>query len=196
MQITPFSGPSYISVYRLLFHLKILRCLCVATSWFATIPFPVSAYIGSLCARTSMSVDPQHQYIVFLKQFLKGGFYTGKNEHLLPHRSPAAAKGGFYTHGRENFCFLLPPAAMHTTLIHAPAFSIACAKRGFYTGKTSYSTLHPCLHGNALPLSQKRDFHPAQFVTATDGIQKKLWKQRFFHSKKEVSTCLFWLIGL
>ena len=25
-----------------------------------------------------MLVDPQHQYIVFLKQFLKGGFYTGK----------------------------------------------------------------------------------------------------------------------
>ena len=39
---------------------------------------PVSAYIASLCARTSMLVDPQHQYIVFLKQFLKGGFYTGK----------------------------------------------------------------------------------------------------------------------
>ena len=33
---------------------------------------------SSLCARTSMLVDPQHQYIVFLKQFLKGGFYTGK----------------------------------------------------------------------------------------------------------------------
>lgn len=26
-----------------------------------------------------MFVDPQHQYIVFLNQFLKGGFYTGKN---------------------------------------------------------------------------------------------------------------------
>lgn len=79
MQIIPFSKPSYISVYRLLFYLKILRCLCVVTSWFATITFPVSAYIDSLCARISMLVDPQHQYIVFLKQFLKGGFYTGKN---------------------------------------------------------------------------------------------------------------------
>lgn len=78
MQIIPFSKPNYISVYRLLFCLKILRCLCVETSWFATITFPVSAYIDSLCARTSMLVDPQHQYIVFLKQFLKGGFYTGK----------------------------------------------------------------------------------------------------------------------
>lgn len=46
---------------------------------FATITFPVSAYIASLCARISMLVDPQHQYIVFLKQSLKGGFYTGKN---------------------------------------------------------------------------------------------------------------------
>ena len=79
MQIIPFSQPCYISIYRLLFYLKILRYLCVVTSWFATITFPVSAYIDSLCARTSMLVDSQHQYIVFLKQFLKGGFYTGKN---------------------------------------------------------------------------------------------------------------------
>ena len=79
MQIIPFSQPNYISVYRLLFCLKILRCLCVVTSWFVTITFPVSAYIDSLCARISMLVDPQHQYIVFWNQFLKGGFYTGKN---------------------------------------------------------------------------------------------------------------------
>lgn len=196
MRITPFLQPWYISVYRLLFCLKNLRCLCVVTSWFATITFPVSAYIDSLCARTSMLVDPQHQYIVFFKQFLKGGFYTGKFEHLLPQRSPAAAKGGFYTRGRGNFCFTLSPAPMHAILIQAPAFSDACAKRGFYTGKISYRTLHLCLHGNALPLSQKRDFRPAQFVAATGSIQKKLWKQRFFHGKKEVSTRLFWLIGL
>ena len=174
MQIIPFSQPNYISVYRLLFCLKNLRCLCVVTSWFATITFPVSAYIDSLCARISMLVDPQHQYIVFFKQFLKGGFYTGKFEHLLPQRSLAATKGGFYTHGRGNFCFTLSPAPMHTILIQAPAFSDACAKRGFYTGKTSYNTLHLCLHGNALSLSQKRDFRPAQFVAATDSIQKKL----------------------
>ena len=108
MQIIPFSEPGYISVYRPLFCLKILRCLCVATSWFATITFPVSAYIGSLCARTSMLVDPQHQYIVFLKQFPKGGFYTEKKRAPPPQRSPAAAKGGFYTRERENSCFPLP----------------------------------------------------------------------------------------
>ena len=108
MQIIPFSQPYYISVYRLLFRSKILRCLCVAISWFATIPFPVSAYIGSLCARTSMLADPQQQYIVFLNQFLKGGFYTGKKRAPPPQRSPAAAKGGFYTRERENSCFPLP----------------------------------------------------------------------------------------
>lgn len=175
MRIIPFSEPCYISVYRLLFYLKILRCLCVATSWFATITFPVSAYIGSLCARTSMSVDPQHQYIVFLKQFPKGGFYTGKN------RTPPAAEitrsiKRRFLHPRKGkflFCFS-PPASMHTIPIQTLAFSIACAKRGFYTGKISYSTLHSCLHGNALPLSQMRDFYFAQFVTATDSIQKNL----------------------
>lgn len=75
---------------------------------------------------------------------------------------------------KGKFLFHFSPASMPTTLIQAPAFSDACAKRGFYTGKTSYNTLLLCLHGNALPLSQKRDFHPAQFVDATDSIQKKL----------------------
>lgn len=174
MQIIPFSQPSYISVYRLLFYLKILRCLCVVTSWFATITFPVSAYIDSLCARISMLVDPQHQYIVFLKHFLKGGFYTGKNRAPPTAEITCSSKRRFLHSQKGNFCFTLSPASMHTILIQAPAFSDACAKRGFYTGKTSYNTLHLCLHGNALPLSQKRDSHPAQFVAATDSIQKKL----------------------
>lgn len=174
MRITPFSKPCYISVYRLLFCLIILRCLCVVTSWFAIITFPVSAYIDSLRARTSMLVDPQHQYIVFLKQFLKGGFYTGKFEHLLPQRSPAAAKGGFYTRGREILVSLLPCFYAYYPNSSAGVFRCLCAKRGFYTGKISYNTLHLCLHGNALPLSQKQDFHPEQFVAATGSIQKKL----------------------
>ena len=189
MQIIPFSQPCYISVYRLLFCLKILRCLCVVTSWFATITFPVSAYIDSLCARISMLVDPQHQYIVFLKQFLKGGFYTGKNRALPTAEITCSSKRRFLHSRKGNFCFTLSPASMHTILIQAPAFSDACAKRGFYTGKTSYNTLHLCLHGNALPLSQKRDFHPAQFVAATDSIQKNFEnrdsstaKKRFLHA--------------
>ena len=174
MRITPFSQPCYISVYRLLFCLKILRCLCVVTSWFANITFPVSAYIDSLCSRISMLVDPQHQYIVFLKQFLKGGFYTEKNRAPPTAEITRSSKRRFLHPRKGNFCFTLSPASMHTILIQAPAFSDACAKRGFYTGKTSYNTLHLCLHSNALPLSQKRDFHPAQFVAATGSIQKKL----------------------
>lgn len=158
-----------------------LSCLCL--------------YSLSLCKNKYVSWSTTPIYSV-LKQSLKGGFYTGKIEHLLPQRSLAAAKGGFYIRGRGNFCFTLSPVSIHPILIQAPAFSDACAKRGYYTGKISYRTLHLCLHGNALPLSQKRDFHPAQFVAATDSIQKKLWKQRFFHGKREVSTCLFWLIGL
>jgi hypothetical protein len=75
-------------------------------------------------------------------------------------------------------------APMHTILIQAPAFSVACAKRGFYTGKISYNTLHLCLHGNALPLSQKQDFHPAQFVAATGSIQKKTLKTEILPRQK------------
>ena len=108
VQIIPFSQPSYISVYRLLFCLKILRCLCVVTSWFATITFPVSAYIASLCARTSMLVDPQHQYIVFLKQFLKGGFYTGKIWALPTAEITRSSKRRFLHSRKGNSCFTSP----------------------------------------------------------------------------------------
>ena len=135
VQIIPFSQPSYISVYRLLFCLKILRCLCVVTSWFATITFPVSAYIASLCARTSMLVDPQHQYIVFLNQFLKGGFYTGKFEHLLPQRSPAAAKGGFYTREREILVSLLPCFYAYYPNSSAGVFRCLCKERFLHRKK-------------------------------------------------------------
>ena len=184
MQIIPFSKPSYISVYRLLFYLKILRCLCVVTSWFATITFPVSAYIDSLCARISMLVDPQHQYIVFLKQFLKGGFYTGKFEHLLPQRSPAAAKGGFYTRGRGNFCLTLSPAPMHTILIQAPAFSDACAKRGFYTGKTSYNTLHLWLARQCSPAIAKARFPSCTICSRNRQYTEKTLKTEILPRQK------------
>lgn len=126
----------------------------------------------------------------------KRRFLHRKKSSASYHRDHPQQQKEVSTHAEGEILVSLSPASMHTTLIHALAFSIACAKRGFYTGKISYSTLHLCLHGNALPLSQKRDFHPAQFVTATGSIQKKLWKQRLFHEKKEVSTCLFWLIGL
>lgn len=174
MQIIPFSQPSYISVYRLLLCLKILRCLCVVTSWFATITFPVSAYIDSLCARTSMLVDPQHQYIVFLKQFLKGGFYTGKIWALPTAEITCSSKRRFLHSRKGKFLFYSLPCFYAHYPNSSAGVSVACAKRGFYTGKISYRTLHLCLHGNALPLSQRQDFRPAQFVAATGSIQKKL----------------------
>lgn len=196
MRITPFSQPCYISVYRLLFCLKILRCLCVVTSWFATVTFPVSAYIDSLCARISMLVDPQHQYIVFLKQFLKGGFYTGKIWALPTAEITCSSKRRFLHTRKGKFLFYSLPYP-YAYYPNSSAGVFRCLhKERFLHRKTSYNTLHLCLHGNALPLSQKRDFHPAQFVAAPGSIQKELWKQRFFHGKKEVSTCLFWLIGL
>lgn len=123
-----FAAQLYIGISPIILF-KILRCLCVVTSWFATITFPVSAYIASLCARTSMLVDPQHQYIVFLNQFLKGGFYTGKFEHLLPQRSPAAAKGGFYTREREILVSLLPCFYAYYPNSSAGVFRCLCKER-------------------------------------------------------------------
>lgn len=73
-----------------------------------TITFPVSAYIDSLCARISMLVDPQHQYIVFLKHFLKGGFYTGKNRAPPTAEITRSNKRRFLHSRKGNFCFTSP----------------------------------------------------------------------------------------
>ena len=130
MQIIPFSQPNYISVYRLLFYLKILRCSCVEISWFATITFPVSAYIASLCARTSMLVDPQHQYIVFLKQFLKGGFYTGKI-CVPPSAEITRSNKRRFLHTRKGkflFCSLPCPYAYYPNS-SAGVFRCLCKER-------------------------------------------------------------------
>ena len=109
-----------------------------------------------------------------LEAVSKGRFLHRKKTSTSCRRDHSQQQKEVSTPTEGKILFHSPPAAMHTILIQAPAFSIACAKRGFYTGKISYSTLHPCLHGNALLLSQKRDFHPTQFVTAIDSIQKKL----------------------
>lgn len=158
-----------------------LSCLCL--------------YRLSLCKNKYVSWSTTPIYSVF-EAIPKRRFLHRKKSSTSYRRDHLQQQKEVSTLAEGKFLFHFSPASMPTTLIQASAFSDACAKRGFYTGKISYRTLHLCLHGNALPLSQKQNFHPAQFVAATDSIQKKLWKQRFFHGKKEVSTCLFWLIGL
>lgn len=184
VRITPFSQPCYISVYRLLFCLKILRCLCVVTSWFATITFPISAYIASLCARTSMFVDPQHQYIVFLKQFLKGGFYTGKIWAPPTAEITRSNKRRFLHSRKGKFLFHFSPASMPTTLIQAPAFSDACAKRGFYTGKTSYNTLHLWLARQCSPAIAKARFPPCTICSRNRQYTEKTLKKEILPRQK------------
>ena len=112
-------------------------------------------------------------YSVF-ESISKRRFLHRKKPNTSCRRDHSQQQKEVSTHAEGEILVSLSPAFMHTIPIQALAFSIACAKRGFYTGKISYSTLHLCLHGNALLLSQKRDFHPAQFVTAIDSIQKKL----------------------
>ena len=183
MRITPFSKPCYISVYRLLFCLIILRCLCVVTSWFAIITFPVSAYIDSLRARTSMLVDPQHQYIVFLKQFLKGGFYTGKFEHLLPQRSPAAAKGGFYTRGREILVSLLPCFYAYYPNSSAGVFRCLCKER-FLHRKNQLSHSPPMFARQCSPAIAKARFPSCTICSRNRQYTKKNLKAEILPRQK------------
>lgn len=158
-----------------------LSCLCL--------------YRLSLCKNKYVSWSTTPIYSVF-EAIPKRRFLHRKKSSTSYRRDHSQQQKEVSTLAEEKFLFHSLPCLYAYYPNSSAAFSTACAKRGYYTGKISYNTLHLCLHGNALPLSQKKNFHPAQFVAATGSIQKKLWKQRFFHGKKEVSTCLFWLIGL
>lgn len=74
-----------------------------------SIRLPASACIGLLCARKSMSVDLQHQYIVFLQQFLKGGFYTVKNWAPPTSDTTRSSKRRFLHSPTGKFLFHSPP---------------------------------------------------------------------------------------
>lgn len=158
-----------------------LSCLCL--------------YRLSLCKNKYVSWSTTPIYSVF-EAIPKRRFLHRKNLSTSYRRDHLQQQKEVSTHAEEKFLFHSLPC-LYAYYPNSSAGVFRCLhKERFLHRKTSYNTLHLCLHGNALPLSQKRDFHPAQFVAATGSIQKKLWKQRFFHSKKEVSTCLFWLIGL
>ena len=136
-----------------------LSCLCL--------------YRLSLCKNKYVSCSPTPIYSVFeaipKRRFLhrKKSSTSYRRDHSQQQKEVSTlAEGKFLFHSLPCFYAHYPNSSA--------GVSVACAKRGFYTGKTSYNTLHLCLHGNALPLSQKQDFHPAQFVAATDSIQKKL----------------------
>lgn len=56
-----------------------------------------------------MSVDLQHQYIVFLQQFLKGGFYTVKNWAPPTSDTTRSSKRRFLHSQKGKFLFHSPP---------------------------------------------------------------------------------------
>lgn len=146
-----------------------LSCLCL--------------YRLSLCKNKYVSWSTTPIYSVF-EAIPKRRFLHRKKSSTSYRRDHLQQQKEVSTLAEGKFLFHFSPASMPTTLIQAPAFSDACAKRGFYTGKISYRTLHLCLHGNALPLSQKRDFRPAQFVAATGSIQKKNLKAEILPRQK------------
>ena len=137
-----------------------------------------------------MLVDPQHQYIVFWNQFLKGGFYTGKNRAPPTAEITRSNKRRFLHSRRGNFCFTLSPASMHTILIQAPAFSDACAKRGYYTGKISYKQLSTYVCTAMLSRYRKSKIPPCTICSRNRQYTEKNFenrdsstaKKRFLHA--------------
>ena len=85
---------------------------------------------NSLCARISMLVDPQHQYIVFLRQFLKGGFYTGKNRSTSYRRDHLQQQKEVSTLAkREILVSLLPFFYAYYPNSSAGVFRCLCKER-------------------------------------------------------------------
>ena len=164
----------------LLVHHYYLSCLCL--------------YSLSLCKNKYVSWSTTPIYSVFeaisKRRFLHRKIWAPPTAEIT-----RSSKRRFLHSRKGKFLFHFSPASMPTTLIQAPALSDACAKRGFYTGKISYRTLHLCLHGNALPLSQKRDFHPAQFVAATGSIQKNFENRDSSTAKKRFLHAYFGWLG-
>lgn len=184
MQIIPFSQPCYISVYRLLFYLKILRCLCVVTSWFATITFPVSAYIASLCARISMLVDSQHQYIVFLKQFLKGGFYTGKNRAPPTAEITCSSKRRFLHTWKGKFLFYSLPCP-YAYYPNSSAGVCSCfRKERFLHRKNQLSHSPPMFARQCSPAIAKARFPPCTICSRNRQYTEKTLKTEILPRQK------------
>lgn len=69
-------------------------------------------------------------------------------------------------------------------------------KERFLHRKNQLSHSPPMFARQCSPSIAKARFPPCTICSRNRQYTKKLWKQRFFHGKKEVSTCLFWLIGL
>lgn len=184
VQIIPFSQPSYISVYRLLFCLKILRCLCVVTSWFTTITFPVSAYIDSLCARISMLVDPQHQYIVFWNQFLKGGFYTGKNRAPPTAEITRSSKRRFLHSRQGKFLFHSFPCP-YAYYPNSSAGVFRCLrKERFLHRKNQLSHSPPMFARQCSPAIAKARFPPCTICSRNRQYTEKTLKTEILPLQK------------
>ena len=161
-----------------------MRCLCVDTSWFATITFPVSAYIASLCARTSMLVDPQHQYIVFLKQFLKGGFYTGKNR-APPTAEITRSNKRRFLHTRKGKFLSHSFPCPYAYYPNSSAGVFRCLrKERFLHRKNQLSHSPPMFARQCTPANAKARFPPCTICSRTRQYTEKTLKTEILPRQK------------
>lgn len=162
---------------------------------FATITFPVSAYIDSLCARTSMLVDPQHQYIVFLKQFLKGGFYTGKIWALPTAEITCSSKRRFLHSRKGKFLFYsLPCFYAHYPNSSAGVFR-CLRKERFLHRKNQLSHSPPMFARQCSPAIAKARFPPCTICSRNRQYTEKNFENRDSSTAKKrfLHTYFGWL---
>lgn len=146
-----------------------LSCLCL--------------YSLSLCKNKYASWSTTPIYSVF-EAISKRRFLHRKKSSTSYRRDHPQQQKEVSTLAEGKFLFHFSPASMPTTLIQAPAFSDACAKRGFYTGKTSYNTLHLWLARQCSPAIAKARFPPCTICSRNRQYTEKTLKKEILPRQK------------
>lgn len=142
-----------------------------------------------------MLVDPQHQYIVFLKQFLKGGFYTGKIWALPTAEITCSSKRRFLHSRKGKFLFYSLPC-FYAYYPNSSAGVFRCLrKERFLHRKNQLSHFPPMFARQCSPAIAKARFPPCTICSRNRQYTEKLWKQRFFHCKKRFLHAYFGWLG-
>lgn len=152
-------------------------------------------YRLSLCKNKYVSWSPTPIYSVF-EAIPKRRFLHRKKSSTSYRRDHSQQQKEVSTLAEGKFLFhSLPCPYAHYPNSSAGIFR-CLRKERFLHRKNQLSHSPPMFARQCSPAIAKARFSPCTICSRNRQYTKKLWKQRFFHGKKEVSTCLFWLIWL
>lgn len=146
-----------------------------------------------------MLVDPQHQYIVFLKQSLKGGFYTGKNRAPPYRRDHSQQQKEVSTLAkREILVSLLPCPYAYYPNSSAGVFR-CLRKERFLHRKNQLSHSPPMFARQCSPAIAKARFPPCTICSRNRQYTEKTLKTEILPRQKRGFYMLFladWAVAI